>query len=187
MQGFLDKKMKKEIFEIKNKISMPQVVERYGYGEIRKGFILCPFHNEKTPSMKIYDKDFYCFGCGEHGDVISFVQKIFGLSFRDTVKKIDIDFGLNIFGDHTTEEICRSEFRQRAFEAKKEREKRERQKLEEEYWSAFDEWKRLDENLILYKPKLGEEIDPAFMEALEKISYQKYLLDCLERKRNSYE
>ena len=44
---------------------------------------LCPFHNEKTPSFTVNDeKAFYhCFGCGEHGDVISFVMETEGQSF----------------------------------------------------------------------------------------------------------
>ena len=39
----------------------------------------CPFHNEKTPSFSVNeDKGFYhCFGCGEHGDIISFTMKHF--------------------------------------------------------------------------------------------------------------
>lgn len=47
---------------------------------------LCPFHKEKTPSFRIDDQRFYCFGCGEHGDVISFVQKIENFSFREAIK-----------------------------------------------------------------------------------------------------
>ncbi len=44
---------------------------------------LCPFHNEKTPSFFVNDdKAFYhCFGCGAHGDVLSFVINTEGLSF----------------------------------------------------------------------------------------------------------
>lgn len=49
---------------------------------------LCPFHQEKTPSFNVVpDKGFYkCFGCGEGGDVFSFVQKIEGLSFLEALK-----------------------------------------------------------------------------------------------------
>ena len=47
-----------------------------GYGiEInRRGYCLCPFHAEKTPSMHIMEKGYYCFGCGEGGDHIKFVR-----------------------------------------------------------------------------------------------------------------
>ncbi len=51
---------------------------------------LCPFHNEKTPSFSVSsDKQFFhCFGCGEGGDVISFVMKIENLDFPDAVARL---------------------------------------------------------------------------------------------------
>ena len=90
---------------IKDRLTMCEVLECYGYEPNKKGFICCPFHLEKTPSMRIYDKDYHCFGCGEHGDVITFVQKLFNISFPDTLKKIDIDFGLNLNVDKTLQEL----------------------------------------------------------------------------------
>ena len=54
----------------------------------RKYKLLCPLHNEKTPSFTIYRKSntFHCFGCGAHGDAIELVQKLNNLSFVDAVK-----------------------------------------------------------------------------------------------------
>ena len=51
---------------------------------------LCPFHNEKTPSFHVnLDKGIYkCFGCGEGGDVFTFVQKVKGLEFIDCVREL---------------------------------------------------------------------------------------------------
>ncbi len=59
---------------------------------------LCPFHNEKSPSFTVNDlKGFYhCFGCGEHGDVISFVMKNDGLDYPEAVTKLAEDFGIPI-------------------------------------------------------------------------------------------
>lgn len=59
---------------------------------------LCPFHNEKTPSFTVSeDKGFYhCFGCGAHGDVISFVMNTEGLSFPETVERLAADAGLEV-------------------------------------------------------------------------------------------
>lgn len=57
----------------------------------------CPFHNDKTPSLKIYPDHFYCFGCGENGDATGFVAKLFGMTQLEAAKKISYDFGLNIF------------------------------------------------------------------------------------------
>ena len=45
----------------------------------------CPFHNEKTPSFKVYADHYHCFGCGEHGDVFDWLEKRQGLSFRDAI------------------------------------------------------------------------------------------------------
>ena len=169
---------------IKDRLTMREVLERYGYTADRKGFICCPFHNEKTPSMRIYDKDYHCFGCGEHGDVITFVQKLFNLSFQEALKKIDVDFVLNLYGDKTFEELRKSHYQTKQLQAKKEREKAEREQANVEYWKVFDEWKRLDDNRRIYRPKSpDEELHPLFVEALQKLSYQEYMLDCLEIRR----
>jgi len=50
----------------------------------------CPFHNEKTPSFSVNeDKGFYhCFGCGEHGDIISFTMKSENVGFVDAIKEL---------------------------------------------------------------------------------------------------
>ena len=57
----------------------------------------CPFHNDNTPSLKIYPDHFYCFGCGESGDGTGFVAKLFRISQLEAAKKISYDFGLNLF------------------------------------------------------------------------------------------
>jgi DNA primase len=57
---------------------------------------LCPFHNEKSPSFSVVeDKGFYhCFGCGAHGDVISFKVQHDGLAFPDALAALEADSGL---------------------------------------------------------------------------------------------
>ncbi len=59
---------------------------------------LCPFHNEKSPSFSVVeDKGFYhCFGCGAHGDVISFVMQSEGLTFPEAVEKLAGEAGLEV-------------------------------------------------------------------------------------------
>ena len=59
---------------------------------------LCPFHHEKSPSFTVNEeKGFYhCFGCGAHGDVISFVMNTAGLSFPEAVERLAGDAGLEI-------------------------------------------------------------------------------------------
>jgi DNA primase len=165
--------------EIKQRLNTRDVLTAYGIETNSKGFACCPFHNEKTASFKVYDGDrgYYCFGCGESGDVITFVQKLFNLSFPEALRKIDTDFGLNIYGDHTFEDIRRSHYQQMAVKAKKERAKREKEALNNEYWKAFDEWKRLDDNRRIYKPKSpDEDLHPLFVESLQKLEYQIFIL-----------
>lgn len=173
---------------IKDRLTMREVLLHYGYEPNRAGFICCPFHNEKTPSMKVFKKDYHCFGCGENGDVISFVKQLFSLSFPDTLKKIDADFNLNLYGDHTFEELRKSHYRQKQVEAERERKKREKEQADNEYWALFDEWKRLDDNKRNFAPKtLFEELHPLFVEALQKLSYQEFLLDIADIQRCSCE
>jgi DNA primase len=60
---------------------------------------LCPFHNEKSPSFHVYDDDephYHCFGCGAHGDVITFVMQTEGLDFRDAVERLSGEAGLEV-------------------------------------------------------------------------------------------
>lgn len=57
----------------------------------RKGRILsglCPFHNEKTPSFTVYPEtqSYYCFGCGNGGDVVTFIKNIENLDYIESVK-----------------------------------------------------------------------------------------------------
>ncbi|MGB1949688.1 MAG: DNA primase [Marinobacter sp.] len=58
----------------------------------------CPFHDEKTPSFNVRpDKGFYhCFGCGAHGDAISFVREFEGLGFTDAVEELARRAGLEV-------------------------------------------------------------------------------------------
>jgi hypothetical protein len=118
--------------------------------------------------------------CGG-GDVITFVQKLFNLSFQDALRKIDVDFGLNLYGEHTFEELRKSHYRQKQIQAERERKKREKEQANNEYWAVFGEWVRLDRNKTLYAPKTpDEELHPLFVEALQKLAYQEYLLDITE-------
>jgi DNA primase len=59
---------------------------------------LCPFHAEKTPSFTVSEERgfFHCFGCGEHGDVFSFVMKTEALAFPDAVRRVAERFGLPV-------------------------------------------------------------------------------------------
>ena len=173
---------------IKNSVAMRDVLLRYGFEVNRANFMCCPFHNEKTPSMRIYEKDYHCFGCGEHGDVIAFVQKLFGLTFTETLKKIDADFGLNLYGNKTFEELRVAHYKQKQAEAQRKNLQAKRKKADEEYWAVFDEWKRLDDNKRNYAPKsIDDEMHPLYVEAVQKLAHQTFLLECAEERRKNNE
>lgn len=82
--------------DVKNMVSLEDALYAYGIKLNKAGYALCPFHREKTPSFKVKDNRFYCFGCNASGDVIDFVQKYFGLSFTQALEKLDYDFSLGL-------------------------------------------------------------------------------------------
>ena len=59
---------------------------------------LCPFHNEKTPSFTVFPEtsSFYCFGCHEGGDVITFVEKYENLEYMEAVKLLADRAGMTV-------------------------------------------------------------------------------------------
>ena len=89
--------MRSDVFEdVKAAVTVPEIARFYGYEPNRAGFICCPFHSEKTPSMKLYDRNFHCFGCGVNGSVIDFVGMLFNLEPLEAVKRINADFRLDL-------------------------------------------------------------------------------------------
>lgn len=75
--------------EIKQQYSMRDIVEQYGYKPNRAGFISCPFHTgDRSPSMKIYPKDFHCHACGANGDIFTFIQKIDQVDFKTAFQSL---------------------------------------------------------------------------------------------------
>lgn len=78
--------------EIKNRLTISDVVSHY-LPLVRKGgdnWVVCPFHSDKNPSMKLDDEKgfYYCFGCKASGNIFTFVMKMDNLDFVDAVKKL---------------------------------------------------------------------------------------------------
>jgi DNA primase len=96
--------------EVKNKLSVVDVVgetvQLKKAGSTFKG--LCPFHGEKTPSFTVTPArdSWKCFGCGEGGDIFSFVMKRDGLSFPEALKVLAAKAGVEI-DERTTREDAR--------------------------------------------------------------------------------
>ncbi len=86
--------------EIKQRINIVDLISSYVTLKKRgKSYIgLCPFHNEKTPSFNVDpSKGFYkCFGCGESGDIFTFIQKYENVEFYDALKILAEKAGIQI-------------------------------------------------------------------------------------------
>ncbi|AGF49085.1 DNA primase [Candidatus Kinetoplastidibacterium galati] len=86
------------IQDLLTRVDILDVISKYV--QLRKAgsnFVgLCPFHNERTPSFTVnrVKKTYHCFGCGVHGDSISFLMSHLGLSFTDSVKSLASQIGL---------------------------------------------------------------------------------------------
>ena len=182
----------KYVDTIKENVTMFDILKLCGFEPNRAGFICCPFHNEKTPSMKIYkgNRGIHCFGCGESGDVISFVQKYFSLSFADAVSKINADFALGLPIGERIDKRRQTDMARQSFLRKQEQKKKEEE--HEKYLAAWldahGELIRLERQKIDYRPKSAcEELHPKFIEALQNIEYAKYKLGCAEEELMEYE
>ena len=83
------------LFDTVKAVVQPRMAaERYGLPIRQGGMVCCPFHADRTPSMKLNEEYFYCFGCGASGDVIDLAARLFGLSGYDAAKKLAADFGI---------------------------------------------------------------------------------------------
>lgn len=163
--------------EIKGSLPMPEVARFYGLEINRAGMACCPFHDDKTPSLKVYDDHFYCFGCGATGDCTGFVAKLFGLRQIDAARKISEDFGLGLFDRNFAAPI------KIAADPKYEMQKwiSEAKLTVKEYLAELYKWHRD------YAPRnQDDEFHPLFVESLQKMDYIEYLQDILTRGTEEY-
>ena len=79
---------------VKGQVTPQMAAERYGLPVNRSGMACCPFHDDRTPSMKLYPDHFHCFGCGQTGDVIDLTAQLTGLNARDAAGRLAADFGI---------------------------------------------------------------------------------------------
>ena len=156
--------------EIKQSVSMREVVERYGIHIDRKGFCCCPFHKEKTASMKIYKSSYNCFGCGANGDVFSFLMGMENCDFKTAYKALggsyrqQSDHQRNLYHYH--------------LQKRKEDEIKRLQRIEQEKKEVTEE---------IRMQKLFKKLSPVFSddwcEAVNRLEYLFYKLEYLTEKR----
>lgn len=160
------------VFEaVKQNVTTRQAAELYGIRVGRNGMAVCPFHNDKNPSMKL-DRRFHCFGCQADGDAVDFVSRLFGLPSKEAAMKIADDFGISY--DSRQKPSIRPKIREPTPEQKYQQEENHCYKVLSDYFHLLRKWEKQ------YAPQRTDEVwHPLFVEALQKKSYIEYLLDIL--------
>lgn len=167
---------------VKSLVTIREVAEHYGFYPNRAGYICCPFHNEKTASLKLYPdgRGWYCFGCHAGGTVIDFVMKLFDIPFRQAILRINADFALGLTWDKPDPAVRSAVLEARRREAQR---KEELERLEEKHRELAAEHCYWWEVLKYFTPvRDGDSvyIHPLYAEAVKKQPYLEYLLDELE-------
>ena len=156
---------------VKAAVTPRMAAERYGL-LIRQGsMICCPFHADRTPSMKLNEDYFYCFGCGASGDVIDLAARLFGLSSYDAAKKLAYDFG--IYPDKSPAAAALRKPKYPLAKAFRKEELHCRRILYD-YLHLLAHWK------VQYAPKTPDDtLDDHFVEACQMLDYIEDLTDIL--------
>lgn len=131
--------------EIKECTTMQDVLARYGLHPNRAGFIRCPFHTgDRQASLKIYKKDFNCFGCGVNGDIFTFVQLMEQVNFKEAFRILGGTYEKPTFSSNLA--IYRSQKKREMQEKQKKREQKEKD-LNNLLIDVYREWMQKSEPL----------------------------------------
>ena len=109
------------IEEVRSRNDIVDVISSYVRLQKKGGtyFGLCPFHNEKSPSFSVTPSKqmYYCFGCGQGGNVFTFMMKYENFSFTEAVQNLAEKAGVNLpVGEYTAEEKKRADLKQQLLE-----------------------------------------------------------------------
>ena len=157
---------------VKQSVTTRQAAEMYVLKIRRNNMASCPFHNDKTPSMKV-DRRFHCFGCGVDGDVIDFVSRLYGISSLEAAQKVASDFGISYDRKNKKEASKKAVRKKSDAQIYVEAEQRCFRVLSD-YYHLLRKWE------MDYAPSMEDEMwHPLFVEALQKKSHLEYLLDIL--------
>ena len=180
--------------EIKERVSCRNVCDMYGIPIRHGNFANCPFHTERTASLKLYPDGFHCYGCGKHGDVIDFVAELFHISASDAAEKINRDFylGLSIRKPVGIGERLRADKAERERLAQRQKELTEYERLLSAYNKALSVWVQFDALVreISIRAKSGasrDDLPAIYKSALQNIETARYHLDCADASLREYE
>ena len=151
---------------VKAAVTPRMAAERYGLPIQQGSMTRCPFHADRTPSMKLNEVYFYCFGCGASGDVIDLAAKLFGLSGYEAAKKLAADFGI---AEQKPSILARLQRGKTQAETE-----RESFRVLQDYLRILQDWK---ENCAPQSPV--DAIDPRYAEACHMLERIGNMLDIL--------
>ena len=162
------------VFEaVKQSVTTRQAAEHYGIKVRRNGMACCPFHNDKTPSMKL-DRRYHCFGCGADGDVIDFAAALYGRGKKEAAVQLASDFGLSYEDWKPPGKGKKPKLRQKSPEEQFQEAKSRCFRILADYLHLLMAWRKD------YAPHTQEDaFHPRFVEALQKQAQVEYLLDVL--------
>ena len=164
--------MGESVFEVvKQSVTAREAAELYGIAVGRGGMACCPFHNDHTPSMKLNEDYFYCFGCGATGDVIGLTARLFNLSNYEAAQKLAYDFGIDPDKPPAAAALRKPKYPlAKAFQ----REELHCRRVLCDYLHLLEHWK------VQYAPETPEDtLDDRFMEACQMHDYIEDLTDIL--------
>ena len=162
--------------QIKEQVTAREAAEYYGHQVNRSGMMICPFHPDRNPSMKV-DKNFYCFGCHEKGDVIRFVSRRFGLPPHAAAEKLIRDMGLKV----TVKGRPPGWYRAAPAAVRQNEQQRREAALRHAHGFLCDYLRQLEHWAQVYAPRTATEPpDARFLEAMRYRDDMEHLLDLLQ-------
>lgn len=167
--------------QIKQRIDMSDICAMYGISVNKQGFTRCLWHDERTPSMKIYKDGCKCFGCGVHASsVIDFAMLYFNISFREACSRLNSDFNLGLKMDKELSSDELRSARKASYQRKKERAAHEEthKKLQRNYYEALERWEELSRMKSDNAPEDPfSDIPDAYIVACAELPAASYALD----------
>lgn len=159
--------------ELKSLIELDDLVARLGFTPNRAGFISCPAHLDKTPSLKIYtdDRGWYCFGCNQGGTVIDFYMHVCKVDFKHAMSDLQ-----RLYGLADSEPLPRQA---RAEIARQRGRRRKQNYLEEKEKEWFDRWSHYKAILDQPHSEWSEELE----DACRNIAYAEYQYEYMKGRR----
>lgn len=159
--------------EVREHVTPRAVMERASIAFNRSNMCRCPFHQDKTASMKVkpQDKKYFCFGCGEKGDAIDFAAKYYNLSPLEAAMQIAGEFG--IVYDSSVRSPPKPIKRQKSPKQILEEAKTKTYRVLSDYLHLLKEWERN------FRPESMENIDERYVEAVQNLAKVEFQLDIL--------